>query len=142
MRTICDVDTKEDVAELRNRLREKKSWQCCETGRFLMRNQTISVIVPVYNEASTIEKIQRELLPLKDRCEILFVDGGSTHFLGSHAHKTPSAPTRSHARKSVVQRLLSQVLSYPRGNTLHPSWDQTLYREYPTDGTHIVSPCL
>ena len=78
VRTICDVDTKEDVAELRNRLREKKSWQCCETGRFLMRNQTISVIVPVYNEASTIEKIQRELLPLKDRCEILFVDGGST----------------------------------------------------------------
>ena len=34
--------------------------------------------MPVYNEASTIEKIQRELLPLKDRCEILFVDGGST----------------------------------------------------------------
>lgn len=78
VRTICDVDTKEDVAELRNRLREKKSWQCSETGRFLMRNQTVSVIVPVYNEASTIEKIQRELLPLKDRCEILFVDGGST----------------------------------------------------------------
>ena len=31
VRTICDVDTKEDVAELRNRLREKKSWQCSET---------------------------------------------------------------------------------------------------------------
>ncbi len=78
VRSLCDVDTRADVAALRDRMREKKRWKCSETGRFLMRNQSISIIVPIYNEASTIENIQRELLPLKDRCEILFVDGGST----------------------------------------------------------------
>lgn len=78
VRSLCDVDTREDVTALRNRLRERGIWKCSETGRFLMRNQTVSVIVPVYNEASTIERIQQELLPLKDHCEILFVDGGST----------------------------------------------------------------
>lgn len=78
VRTLCDVDTREDIAALRNRLREEGRWKDSETGRFLMRSQTISVIVPVYNEAALIEKIQQELLPLKDRCEIIFVDGGST----------------------------------------------------------------
>lgn len=38
----------------------------------------ISVIIPTYNEETTIEKLLRSLEPLKDRCEILFVDGGST----------------------------------------------------------------
>ena len=38
----------------------------------------ISVIIPVYNEETTIEKLKNSLEPLKGRCEILFVDGGST----------------------------------------------------------------
>lgn len=38
----------------------------------------ISIIIPIYNEETTIEKLIATLEPLKDRCEILFVDGGST----------------------------------------------------------------
>jgi len=38
----------------------------------------ISVIIPVYNEEKTIEKLMKSLEPLKGRCEILFVNGGST----------------------------------------------------------------
>lgn len=38
----------------------------------------ISIIIPVYNEESTIENLLKTLEPLKGRCEILFVDGGST----------------------------------------------------------------
>ena len=38
----------------------------------------ISIIIPTYNEESTIENLMRTLEPLKGRCEILFVDGGST----------------------------------------------------------------
>lgn len=38
----------------------------------------ISIIIPVYNEEKTIEKLLKTLEPLKGRCEILFVDGGST----------------------------------------------------------------
>lgn len=38
----------------------------------------ISIIIPIYNEEKTIEKLLDSLTPLKGRCEILFVDGGST----------------------------------------------------------------
>lgn len=38
----------------------------------------ISVIIPVYNEENTISDTMEMLRPLTDRCEILFVDGGST----------------------------------------------------------------
>ena len=38
----------------------------------------ISIIIPVFNEEKTIEKLLKTLEPLKGRCEILFVDGGST----------------------------------------------------------------
>ena len=38
----------------------------------------ISVIIPVYNEEKTISRLQESLQPIKNRCEILFVDGGST----------------------------------------------------------------
>lgn len=38
----------------------------------------ISIIVPIYNEEKTIEKMQEQLRLLKDQCEIILVDGGST----------------------------------------------------------------
>ncbi len=38
----------------------------------------ISIIIPVYNEESTIENLLSTLKPLQGRCEILFVNGGST----------------------------------------------------------------
>lgn len=78
VRVLEDVDVREDVEALRNRIRLKGDWNKSETGKYLMRNQKISIIVPVYNEVTTIEHIQRELLPIKNRCEIIFVDGGST----------------------------------------------------------------
>lgn len=46
-----------------------------------MKNQkekSISVIIPVYNEMQTIPLLLETLKPLKGKCEILFVDGGST----------------------------------------------------------------
>ena len=38
----------------------------------------ISIIIPVYNEEKTIEELMSFLDSVKDRCEIIFVDGGST----------------------------------------------------------------
>ena len=43
----------------------------------LLKKQKISIIVPIYNEESTIKSLQKQLIPLLDKCEILFVDGGS-----------------------------------------------------------------
>lgn len=41
-------------------------------------DKKISIIVPVYNEASTIDELIESLEQFKDYCEIIFVDGGST----------------------------------------------------------------
>ncbi len=38
----------------------------------------VSIIIPIYNEETTIRKLIRSLEPVKEKAEILFVDGGST----------------------------------------------------------------
>ena len=38
----------------------------------------ISIIIPIYNEETTIEQLMNFLEPIKEKCEIIFVDGGST----------------------------------------------------------------
>jgi rSAM/selenodomain-associated transferase 2 len=43
----------------------------------LETRKKISVIIPVYNEEKTVCRLQESLQPIKNRCEILFVDGGS-----------------------------------------------------------------
>lgn len=44
----------------------------------MVMKMKISIIIPVYNEEKTIENLLQMLETLKDKCEILFVDGGST----------------------------------------------------------------
>ena len=39
---------------------------------------SISIIVPVFNEAGTVQALQEQLRPLLDECDVIFVDGGST----------------------------------------------------------------
>ena len=68
---ICDVDTPNDVLQLRTR--DLQNF----TGHYLKNNPKISVIIPIYNESSTIHKLLDEIKKLQD-CEIIFVDGGST----------------------------------------------------------------
>lgn len=41
-------------------------------------DKKISIIVPVYNEASTINKLMDNLEEFTNSCEIIFVDGGSS----------------------------------------------------------------
>lgn len=41
-------------------------------------NKEISIIIPVYNEISMIDKLMKNLKQFKDSCEIIFVDGGSS----------------------------------------------------------------
>lgn len=76
--TLHDMDTREDLAGYRERMRKKKELQNTHTGRFLMKTSRISVIVPIYNEEKTIVQMQEQLLPYLNKCEIIFVDGGST----------------------------------------------------------------
>ncbi len=40
------------------------------TGRYLLKKQKISIIVPIYNEETTIEKLLEQLENLQGKCEI------------------------------------------------------------------------
>jgi len=78
IRKNYDIDEREDICLFRRRMRENPALQKTETGKYLLKKQRISVIVPVYNEETTVGKLQEQLWPLRKRCEIIFVDGGST----------------------------------------------------------------
>lgn len=77
-RMLHDIDTREDIAGYRDRLRRDKRLRKTETGKYLMRTVKISVIVPIYNEEKVMGKLLEDLGRIRDRCEIILVDGGST----------------------------------------------------------------
>lgn len=56
-----DIDTPEDLKRYKRECNEK-----------------ISIIIPVYNEEKIIEKTKKRLEFFTNKCEIIFVDGGST----------------------------------------------------------------
>ena len=66
-RTLHDIDEKEDISKFRNRMRKTLELQKSETGRYLLKKQKISIIVPIYNEESTIKSLQKQLIPLLDK---------------------------------------------------------------------------
>ena len=75
---LTDIDRPEDVRKFKDQMRNNRKLQRTETGKYLLRNSKISIIVPIYNEEATIGRMQEQLRPLKGRCEIIFVDGGSS----------------------------------------------------------------
>lgn len=72
-----DMDVPEDLRGFRRRMRGRKELRESETGKYLAKIARISIIIPTYNEESTIEELQDQLEDLRGKCEILFVDGGS-----------------------------------------------------------------
>ncbi len=85
--TRRDLDTKEDIQAYRQYLRRNKCFMDSYTGRFLLRSLSIAVIIPTYNEEKTVLALQKQLRPLLGKCEIIFVDGGSTDATASYIHK-------------------------------------------------------
>lgn len=76
--TLQDMDTPGDLRDYRDRMRQIPELRATKTGKYLSKISKISVIIPVYNEEKTIDAMQRQLKDLQGKCEILFVDGGST----------------------------------------------------------------
>ncbi len=75
--TYADIDTPDDIAAFRRRMRDDPRLRRSHTGRFLAETALISVIVPVYNEEAMIGRLARQLMQHRSKCEIIFVDGGS-----------------------------------------------------------------
>jgi rSAM/selenodomain-associated transferase 2/rSAM/selenodomain-associated transferase 1 len=73
-----DIDTPEDLAGYRSRMRKDAALRKTATGRYLAEQAKVSVIIPVYNEEKSIRGLMDQLRPYKEDAEIIFVDGGST----------------------------------------------------------------
>jgi len=77
-KVLQDMDTAEDLRNFLKRRRKRQDDLAYHTEKYLQSHRKISVIIPLYNEAKTIHSIQKQLELLKNKCEIIFVDGGST----------------------------------------------------------------
>lgn len=75
--TYADIDTPDDIAAFRRRMRDDMRIRRSHTGRFLAETARISVVVPVYNEEAMIGRLARQLIQHRGECEIIVVDGGS-----------------------------------------------------------------
>lgn len=69
-----DIDTIEDLLLFR----EESTGVTQASQAFLAEHHVISVIVPIYNEVAMIQPFLEQLQKLQNRCEVIFVDGGST----------------------------------------------------------------
>lgn len=74
----ADIDTRDDAAGYRSRMREDSHLRRSCTGRFFKEVMSISVIIPVFNETAEIRNMLEQLDGYRGECEIIFVDGGST----------------------------------------------------------------
>ncbi|MBR3200201.1 MAG: TIGR04283 family arsenosugar biosynthesis glycosyltransferase [Mogibacterium sp.] len=75
-----DIDTKNDIAEFRRRITEDPTLRRTHSGRFVMENLKVSVIIPVYNEEAVAGLLKKQLMNClhgRNDTEIIFVDGGS-----------------------------------------------------------------
>lgn len=77
LKPLHDVDTPEDLLELRARIYRGKRLHETQTRRYLDTHRKVSVIIPVYNEEKMLPAFLRELEKLRG-CEIIFADGGSS----------------------------------------------------------------
>lgn len=78
VRTISDLDEREDLTSFRQRIRQNPDLLKTRSGRWAMDHASVSVIVPSYNEMTTLPALLPQLEPFRDRLEILFADGGSS----------------------------------------------------------------
>lgn len=73
-----DIDTKEDIKAFYELMHTDENFRKTHTAGFLKENKKIAIIIPTYNEEETVGRLQNQLENLRGRCEIVFVDGGST----------------------------------------------------------------
>ena len=76
--TYHDMDDRSDLAGFLRRMRTDRRLRNSETGKFIKANAKISIIVPIFNEATTIRRMCDQLMQYRSSAEIIFVDGGSS----------------------------------------------------------------
>lgn len=76
----CDIDTPDDLrAFLENEgSAHLRTFQIAEKLLAEKAQPSISVVIPVYNEESTLGTLLPQMEGLREHCQIIFVDGGSS----------------------------------------------------------------
>jgi rSAM/selenodomain-associated transferase 2 len=101
-------------------------WSGCDSKAAPSEEPSIGIVVPVLNEASTLEfRLQTLRNMVRSRCPVVVVDGGSTD--GSsrlaqrffHTEKTEK-PNRSHQLNRGAQCLTNDVLLFLHADTELP----------------------
>lgn len=72
-----DLDEKSDMLRYRKRVLPSLESNL-NIKRSINDSLKISIIIPLYNEEKSILSLQKQLNKIKDKVEIIFVDGGST----------------------------------------------------------------
>lgn len=88
-------------------------------------DRKISIIIPVYNEAPTINKLIDNLDQFKDCCEIIFVDGGSsdgTHRIIEERYRIVYSPKKGRSNQMNYGATLSKgdILLFLHADSLLP----------------------
>lgn len=97
-----DIDTPEDIRNYISCMREEFVLRTSCTGRYLAGRMSISLIMPVYNEITTIDSMIRQLDRLRDKMEIIIVDGGSTD---GTCERIPDRFTLLHSGKGRARQM-------------------------------------
>jgi len=105
--------------------------------------QSISVIVPVYNESAGVGGLLRFLSPLREQCEIIFVDGGSSDdtakTIGDRGFTVVSSPQKGRAYQMNHGASLSggDILWFLHADSLPPDGALTHIRDVLGSGYEI-----
>lgn len=86
----------------------------------------ISIVIPIYNEAQTLpllyDRLTAVLPSLRDKCEIIFVDDGSSDqslaIMGAYAGQNPAVRVLKLARNFGHQAAISAGLKYATGDAV------------------------
>ena len=77
----------------------------------------LSIIIPVYNEIKTIEKLINKIIKLKIKKQLIVVDDGSKGF------RTRPRPRRGTRKSTVGLKVMLASFYAVKGDTQPESWE-------------------
>lgn len=79
-------------------------------------HRRVSIIIPLFNEESTLPTLLTQLEPIRNRCEILFVDGGSSDgtidLIPQHMRVISASKGRGHQMNVGAENSVGDILFF------------------------------
>ena len=114
-----DIDEKEDIIAYRQLIPYNKALQSSYSGKEILRQSKISIIIPCYKEGDTLSKMEEQLRPYKKQAEILFADGGENHFSGEY-RVVPCPKGRAKQMNTAAKEASGDILFFLHCDSILP----------------------